>query len=257
MKLLKQGNTGADVKKWQYFLLGQGHYVGAVTGIFGPETHKASVAFQKAHRLQPDGIVGNKTIGRAMQLGFGLLNDSRTDILSENFPAKPAFSPLVTNAERAKHFGTIRFTPNPVPGNRENIAITNNWDKNHIIKINIPQLIPIKGTGTVYFHKKGADQLRSLFADWEAAGLMHHVLTWDGAYTPRFVRGSNKVLSNHAFGTAFDINMAWNRLGAIPALVGQKGSVRTLVQLAHQNGFYWGGHFKRKDGMHFEIAQIR
>jgi len=39
-------------------------------------------------------------------------------------------------------------------------------------------------------------------------------------------------------------------------LVGQKGCVRELVPIAHENGFYWGGHFSRLDGMHFEIAKI-
>ena len=70
------------------------------------------------------------------------------------------------------------------------------------------------------------------------------------------VRGSRQTLSNHAFGSAFDINAAWNGLGVIPPLVGQKGSVRELVALANENGFYWGGHFPRRDGMHFEIAKI-
>ena len=35
-----------------------------------------------------------------------------------------------------------------------------------------------------------------------------------GANAPRFIRGSKTVLGNHAFGTAFDINTAWNALGA-------------------------------------------
>ena len=55
---------------------------------------------------------------------------------------------------------------------------------------------------------------------------------------PRFVRGSTTSLSNHAFGSAFDINVPFNRLGARPALVGQKGSVRRLVKTAHRHGFY-------------------
>jgi hypothetical protein len=32
--------------------------------------------------------------------------------------------------------------------------------------------------------------------------------------------------------------------------------VRELVEIANEWGFYWGGHFTRKDGMHFEIAKI-
>jgi hypothetical protein len=74
----------------------------------------------------------------------------------------------------------------------------------------------------------------------------------------RFVRGraAQGILSNHAFGSAFDINYDWNKLGAVPALAGQKGSVRELVSIAQENGFYWGGHFERLDGMHFEVAKI-
>jgi hypothetical protein len=85
---------------------------------------------------------------------------------------------------------------------------------------------------------------------------LHLILTFDGSYVARFVRGSTSVLSNHSFGTAFDINVTWNRLGVVPALVGQKGSVRELVGIANDNGFYWGGHFTRLDGMHFEIAKL-
>lgn len=256
MKLLKLGVENNDVKKWQYFLIGQGYYHGVVTGKFDFVTHNATVEFQKAQTLQPDGIVGNMSIGRAMMLGFGLIDDIRTDITGENFPEKPNFPPLVSNTERADIFGVIKFKSKPLPNNPENIEITNSWDRDNIIKIMVPQLIPLKGSATVYFHKKGANQLIKLFKDWETAGLLHKVLTYEGAYNPRFVRGSKTVLSNHAFGTAFDINYSWNKLGVIPALVGQKGSVRELVQIANNNGFYWGGHFTRKDGMHFEIAKI-
>jgi len=256
MKLLKLGVANHDVKKWQYFLIGQGHYHGQVKGKFDSVTHAATIAFQLQQGIQPDGIVGNISIGRAMQLGFSLITDTRTDSSSAHFPSKPDFQPLVSNAERAILFGTLKFKSKPLPGNSENIEITNNWDSQNIIKVTLPQLIPIKGSATVYFHKKAANQLIKLFKDWQKAGLLHHILTWDGAYNPRFVRGSKSVLSNHAFGTAFDINVNWNRLGAVPALIDQKGSVRELVQIANDNGFYWGGHFKRKDGMHFEIAKI-
>jgi hypothetical protein len=56
----------------------------------------------------------------------------------------------------------------------------------------------------------------------------------------------------------FDINATFNPLGAQPALVGQHGSVRELVSIANEHGFFWGGHFdKRRDGMHFEVAVIK
>ncbi len=257
MKLLKIGAEGADVKKWQYFLLGQGLYQKVVDGKFGPNTQEATKQFQSAQGLNPDGIVGNITYGKAMLLGFGLVTDTRSDITGEDFPKKPGFPPLVSNSERANLLGTMAYRSKPFPGNPENIEITNNWDKVNIIKVAVPQLIPLKGTPTVYFHKKGANQLVKLFADWQNAGLLHKILTWEGAYNPRFVRGSITVLSNHAFGTAFDINYSWNKLGVVPALVGQKGSVRELVEIANKNGFYWGGHFTRKDGMHFEVAKIQ
>ena len=88
-------------------------------------------------------------------------------------------------------------------------------------------------------------------------GLLEGVLSFDGAYNPRFMRGSREVLSAHAFGVAFDINARWNRVGTIPEPAGEKGSVRELVALANEFGFFWGGHFKRRpDGMHFELVKL-
>lgn len=257
MKLLKLGVTGNDVKRWQYFLSGQGLYFGIINGKFDEATYEASRAFQRMHGLNPDGIVGNYTVGQAMLLGFGVvIAGDQQDISSDAFPSKPAFPPLTSNDQRQQMFGPLRFASEPLAGNPENIRITNNWDRDNIIKVNVKQLKLIKGSETVYFHKKGAAQLVKLFNDWEKNNLLHKVLTWEGAYNPRFIRGSRTVLSNHAFGTAFDINYAWNKLGAVPALMGQKGCVRDLVGIAHQNGFYWGGHFSRRDGMHFEIAKL-
>ena len=57
------------------------------------------------------------------------------------------------------------------------------------------------------------------------------------------MRGSTTTLSNHSFGSAFDINVAWNERDHRPALVGEKGSVRELVPIAHKWGFWWGGYF--------------
>ena len=256
LKLIKINSTGPLVESWQFFLIGQGFFTGLADGNFNADTKAATIEFQKKNNLQPDGIVGNKSFGVSMQLGFEGIIDDRTDDSGADFPPPPSFAPLVKNEERQKIFGKFAFKSDPVPGNPENIQITDNWEKTNIVTVSIPQLKDIKGNDRVGFHRLGADQLVKLWSDWQTEGLLSRILTWDGSFVPRFVRGSLTTLSNHSFGSAFDINVAWNGLGVIPALVGQKGCVRELVQLANINGFYWGGHFTKKDGMHFEIAKI-
>jgi hypothetical protein len=257
LKLIKVNSTGPEVGSWQYFLRGRGFFLGEITEKFDEETLRATIDFQRRYNLQPDGIVGNKTYGVAMQIGFEGIADDETDKTSMNWPAKPTFPAMVGNEKRKQVFGSFSFVSEPVAGNPENIRITGTWEAKNIQTVSIPQLIRVKGNDRVRFHKLAAPQLIKLWKDWEAADLLHLVLTWDGSFVPRYVRGSRTMLSNHAFGSAFDINAAWNGLGVTPPLVAQKGSVRELVEIANENGFYWGGHYNnRKDGMHFEIAKI-
>jgi len=257
LTLLKINSTGTLVRNWQFFLIGQQLFNGLADGQFNLETKTATIAFQKMHLLQPDGIVGNKTWGMALQLGFTGIEDLRTDMSGDNFPSPPRFPPLTGNQERQRVFESFTFLSKPVPGNPENIVITDNWEKENIVGVRIPQLKNINGHDRVQFHRLAAEQMKKLWADWEREGLLSFILTWNGSFVPRFIRGSRTILSNHAFGSAFDINVAFNPLGAMPALVGQKGSVRELVGIANDNLFYWGGHFTRRDGMHFEIAKLR
>jgi hypothetical protein len=258
MRVLKLGIEGSDIKKWQVFLVGQrlAHFV--PNGRFGPATHAATIAFQKKHGLDPDGKVGNQTLGRAMTLGFELV-DFVAD-RSSGFPKFPKFKPLVGTAARQQVFGRFSFVPAPQPDNAEAIRITDGWEAENIIKVAVPQLVGKKGapsSGVVRFHRLAAKQLQELFKSCSKARVLDRVLTWDGSFVTRFIRGSDTVLSNHAFGSAFDINAAFNRLGAEPAFPGQQGCVFDLVSIAHDHGFYWGGHFsQRRDGMHFEVAEV-
>lgn len=256
LKLIKINDQNELVRSWQFFLIGQGFYQGVADGVFGSVTKGATIEFQKKFNLQPDGIVGNKSFGIAMQLGFDGIVDNRMDTSSPAWPPKPSFQPLTSNQQRQQIFGEFTFVHEPLSDNPENIRITNNWESQNIVTISIPQLTAVKGSDRVRFHKLAANQLQKLWQDWENAGLLPLVLTWAGSFVPRFIRGSTTVLSNHSFGSAFDINVAWNQLGVVPALVGQKGCVRELVPIANENGFYWGGHFSKNDGMHFEVAKI-
>ncbi|RRB07152.1 M15 family metallopeptidase [Larkinella rosea] len=260
MQVLKLGSKGADVKKWQLFLIGQGFEPGVANGVFTPRTHEATVAFQKKHDLLPDGVVGNKSVGVAMQLGFPVLTNTDPDKEGPNWPPKPNFPPLAGLAARQALFGKYAFKSAPVPGNPENIKILGDWEAKNIVTVKIPQLVGVSGasaSGNVRFHHLAVPQLVEMWAEWEREGLLKLVLSYGGSFVPRFIRGSQTQLSNHAFGTAFDVNVPQNLLSTMPALVGKKGSVRELVPIANKHGFYWGGHFTRLDGMHFEIAQLK
>ncbi|UGQ31549.1 M15 family metallopeptidase [Acinetobacter calcoaceticus] len=257
MKTLKLGSTGNQVEKWQYFLRGLGYHLD-VTGEFDELTDIATKKFQEKNKLYVDGIVGNQTFGKAAMLGFPIIDVN--DDYNPEFPNKPDFKPITGTKLRQEMFGPLEFESAPTKSNPEGLKITNNF-KNKIVPVEIPQLIGIKGapkTGIIYVHMKVRDQIQGLWAEWGRLGLLDRILTFDGVFNARFIRGKAKeqILSNHAFGTAFDINAAWNPYGAIPATADQKGCVYDLVRIAHQYGMYWGGHFKKPDGMHFEIAQI-
>ncbi len=259
MRLIQKDATGADVKRWQYFLFGQAFFNDVVDGEFGDVTHTATIGFQQKFSLLADGIVGNKTVGQAMILGFGLVQDNQPEEYY-SFPKEPTFDPLSTNAARGEIFGKFQFEAAPLPTNKENIKILGNWEAENIIAVEIPQLKRIKNPHAgdkIRFHEKGEAQLKKLWKDWETAGFLDDILTFDGGFVPRFIRGSRTTLSNHAFGSAFDINAQLNPLGAEPPVLGKGGSVRHMVKIANDNGFYWGGHFSRKDGMHFELAFLR
>ena len=60
-RLLKLGSTGNDVKILQHLLNNRGYDCGVADGIFGEGTERAVKAFQRANRLDVDGIVGEAT----------------------------------------------------------------------------------------------------------------------------------------------------------------------------------------------------
>jgi hypothetical protein len=58
---LSVGDNGTEVENLQKALAQLGLYDGKVVGVFGTGTQEAVVAFQNAHNLKPDGIVGEQT----------------------------------------------------------------------------------------------------------------------------------------------------------------------------------------------------
>lgn len=273
--VLKKGMSAINkdisnsIKSWQTFLLSyfkeQGKNVDdlIVDGIFGDVTEKYTIEFQTEHSLTPDGIVGNVTVSKAIFYGYGNFVDVNIDKNGPSWPERPHGLSLLNVAQKHKLFGRMEYVRDLDGHSRESIKITNDWQKKYLTKVTVSQLKGIKGASNsceVFCNKIVANPLIELWNEWENEGLLDRVLTWSGMWVPRLVRGSSTTLSSHAWGTAFDINSAWNMLGCQPALVGEKGSVRELVPIAVKHGFYWGAWMKsnnrvRQDGMHFEYCR--
>lgn len=267
MRTLKLGLRGDDVIRWETFLKGCYPKNSLIVDVlFDQPTHDLTCKFQSDNGLSPDGIVGSRTYGAAMRRGFNPgIEDDRTDI-GPNWPPRPSNLTQISPLEREKIFGKFSFIS--MPGvdkhgnviNPEGIKITDDWVKNNITRVFIKQLIGVQGapkSGIIDLHKKIANQYVKMFQAWDDAGLKKLILSFGGSWVPRYIRGSRTSLSNHSWGTAIDINVKWNPLGAQPALVNEIGSVRELAIIAYEFGQCWGGWFNsRPDGMHFETFKI-
>lgn len=107
------------------------------------------------------------------------------------------------------------------------------------------------GRKKVWMHRRVASSFLAIWADFEAEGVLDDVLTINGFWSARMTR-SGKSLSNHALGTAFDVNAAWNAYGKKPAAAGAKGSVHRLIPIIERHGWINGSTWTTPDGMHNE-----
>lgn len=267
MRSLQKGLSGEDVARWQAFLRGFNPYSSIeISGHFDDQTVLETKEFQNVFINELDGLrgvdgrVGPNTLRVAKENDFFDYDNVKQDLseFGHNWPAPPEFSSLPYH-ERLQIFGQFSFKHTPIAGMSELVTITDGWQAQNIRFFEIPQLKDVHGAPRncrVLLHRLAGHQIVKTFQDWENAGLNKKVLGWAGSFVPRFIRGSRTTLSNHAHGTAFDINVPWNGLGRTPALRGKHGSVRELVEIANNNGLFWGGHFSRPDGMHFEVAKL-
>lgn len=140
------------------------------------------------------------------------------------------------------------------PTEKKNLIV---WDVPTDLEIGF---IPKK----IYCNKDLIEPLTNAFKNLIERGFVSELKTWDGCYNFRPIRGYEKkyeqamrsndteasigFLSTHSWGCAIDVNAFENGLGKTPKL--SKG----FVQCFTDAGFEWGGNFKRKDGMHFQLA---
>jgi hypothetical protein len=277
-------NVPAEVQRWQYFLLKRGLVqAGNIDADFGQKTETATKFFQVQAGLSATGKLDARTLEKAKELGYTVVPDDYYERKSgTGFPRQPSDLGSPSNTTRNRDFTCFKFIQRPRNQRPDAEAIVQkgscdgsepDWVAAHIVDTEMPQLKFARGyTGRFRCHSKAAPLLTTLFKKWEEADLLHLIISFEGCFVPRYKRnkappgtgghGERKssdveTLSNHSFGSAFDINFVDNMLGATPAICGQRGSTRELVAAANAIGIFWGGHFDApKDGMHFEISKL-
>ena len=160
--VVKQGNTGATVKKIQQKLKNWGYYKGSVDGIFGSKTKEAVKYFQRKNGLKVDGIAGPKTLS-AMGISSsgssqGSFSNADIELLAklihgeargESYVGQVAVGAVVMNRIRSSSFpntmsgviyqryaftavddGQINLTPNATARKAAQDAM-NGWDPSY------------------------------------------------------------------------------------------------------------------------------
>lgn len=136
--------------------------------------------------------------------------------------------------------------------------------RRNLVAVQVPQLRRL-GVRTVTCHFLAGDRLLDVFNAWERDGLLDLIHTWDGMFSPRFVRQHGTEaqriatcktlgpshLSKHALGMAFDINAKEHPLGSeLPP----DHPFHQLIPVAKACGWLNGGQYTRRDFMHFEYT---
>lgn len=110
---------------------------------------------------------------------------------------------------------------------------------------------------SIKFHRKCAAALSAALQEiWEHYGKNQSkidslgISRYNGAYNPRYIRGSTSKWSNHAYGAAIDLNAESNGFGA-----GHGNIPQPVIDAFKRQGARWGGDYHgRTDPMHFEFC---
>jgi hypothetical protein len=101
----------------------------------------------------------------------------------------------------------------------------------------------------IYCNRDMIEPLSKAFHNLIQTGHVKELKTWDGCFNIRKKRGLSSM-SLHSWGIAIDVNAFENGLNMTPKL--SPGFVKCFTDA----GFDWGGTWKRKDGMHFQLSKI-
>lgn len=125
---LKPGMSGTQVKTMQEMLFNLGYLQSTPDGVYGSMTEAAVLNFQSAAGLTADGICGNATLSRLVELSSGNASaGAATDGATDSGPLKPGMSgDRVRGLQELlyKH-GYLLTDPDGIYGTATEIAVTN------------------------------------------------------------------------------------------------------------------------------------
>lgn len=207
--LLAWGSSGKEVKEFQAVLKREGFYKGALDGKFDRDVHQAVAAYQRAHGLKVDGVVGQQTWGATM----GLSLPPGRSMLAQD-PADP------TN-RYADTFEPARTT---TPGSRPATTLSGSTAIPAELRAygngRIPRsaLTPI-GVGSHRLYKPAAEAFQQMVADARAQGVRIGVTDSYRSYDSQVSLARRKGLysqggwaatpgtSKHGWGVALDLDL--------------------------------------------------
>jgi len=147
-----------------------------------------------------------------------------------------------------------RFAWRDDPRQRGRVEILGEWERRNIVSF-APPFELRNGQGrpvsAIQCHRLIAPALQSAFEEIVARELAHLVNTFDGCFVPRHMGWDpRRPLSRHAWGIAVDLNARLCPYGS------DARQDPRLVAVFQRHGFEWGGGWRVRDPMHFEVIDL-
>lgn len=223
---LRKGSHGKQVESLQAKLLALGLYDDLVDSAFGPKTKEAVVHFQQAYLV--DGIVDTVTAS-ALDAAHRAWDQKEKHLII------PVPHGLI---EIEEQFGHIEYEE----ADGGAILITNDWRRENIVFANLPIV------GRHAIHRKIEAPFRAVLQNIKDKGL-DGLIEQFGVWCPRHkMHNPARSLSTHSWAISCDINWATN----VPGRVGDMDM--GIVDSFERFGFEWGGRWRYRDDMHFQLA---
>lgn len=128
-------------------------------------------------------------------------------------------------------------------------------DCQEVTKQRLAQLIVTRDLGKFKVRglKPAVDSLQEIIADIQREQPeVFAALGTAGMLCARLVRGSNRAISNHSWGTAIDLKLNGQLNNPGDGLV--QAGMAAIAPIFNRHGWFWGAGFPREDGMHFEAS---